>query len=145
VLFLHEVSHCTYGSRSSPVITLLRPVKKWAPSVNRRVGSSGMAPVNIFWAAPRHPPSLRNMSNIPDAAAARLLGPCCQSSVVAIMCQLPSMLLTRPAMPLTRMPCPPFCGKISNTPDTTTVRPTAFWLLKSRVKYILVSFIMHMF
>jgi len=37
----------------------------------------------------------------------------------------------------------PLCGNFSNIPDTTTVRPTAFWRLKSRVKYILVNLIMY--
>ena len=67
---------------------------------------------------------------------------CCQPSVVAIMCQLPSMPHTQPTMPATRMPC---LGNISNIPDTTMARPTPFWHLKFRVKYILVKLIIYMF
>jgi len=36
-------------------------------------------------------------------------------------------------------------SNISNIPDTTTARPTAFWRLKFRVKYILVNLITYMF
>jgi len=36
-------------------------------------------------------------------------------------------------------------NNISDIPDTTTARPTTFWRLKFRVKYILVNLIMYMF
>jgi len=85
------------------------------------------------------------MSNIPDAAAARLLAVlstvCCRHHVSTAIHA--AHLAAHSANHAGHQDALP--GNISNIPDTTMARPTPFWRLKFRVKYILVKLIMYMF
>jgi len=90
-----------------------------------------------------HSPS--NMSNIPDAATACLLAVlstvhCRHHVSTAIHAAHPAAHSAPHAGHQDALP-----GNISNIPDTIMARPTPFWCLKFRVKYILVKLIMYMF